>query len=133
MLNGLGIETVRTGTAIYSSAAGGFSFDVADACSGLRSLLAMTALTAAYAYLTQQTPLRRWLLFLAAIPLAIAGNVVRVLTIAIVAETIGMETAMSLYHDYSGLLVFFVAVVLMLGLAAALRRMPLATEEQTAQ
>ena len=124
LLNGLGIETARTGTAVYSSAAGGFSFDVADACSGLRSLLAMTALTAAYAYLTQQTLLRRWLLFPSAVPLAIAGYVTRVLTVAIVAETMGMQVAMRIYHDYSGFLVFIVAVLMMLGLGELIRKVP---------
>jgi len=130
LLNRLGIETVRTGTAIYSSAAGGFSFDVADACSGLRSLLAMTALTAAYAYLTQRTFVCRWLLFLSAVPLAMAGNIVRVLTIALVAEGLGMDTAMRVYHDYSGFLVFIVAVLLMLGVGELLRKLSPAAEDE---
>ncbi len=114
-LNGLGIAAERSGSAIYSAAAGGFSFDVADPCSGIRSLIAMTALTAAYAYITQKTLLKKWLLFLASVPLAIIGNIARVVSIALIAEAFGEDAAMTLYHDYSGYVVFTVAIGLMVG------------------
>lgn len=120
ILNGLGIPAERSGSAIYSLAAGGFSFDVADPCSGLRSLLAMTALTAVYAYLTQRTLVRKWLLFLSCIPLAIVGNMARILTVALVAQAFGQELAVGIYHDYSGYVVFAVAIALMVGLGAVL-------------
>jgi exosortase len=112
MLNGLGLEVLRDGTAIRSMT-GSFSFDVADPCSGLRSLLAMTALTAVYAFITQKTVLKKWLLFLAAIPLAIIGNIFRITSIGLVAEAFGEKFASKLYHDYSGYVVFSVAIGLM--------------------
>ncbi len=120
MLNGLGIAAERSGSAIYSMAAGGFSFDVADPCSGIRSLLALTALTAVYAYFTQRTLLRKWLLFLSSIPLAIVGNIARIVVVAIVAEAFGEQLALGLFHDYSGYVVFSVAIGLMLGVGALL-------------
>ncbi|MCX6997291.1 MAG: exosortase/archaeosortase family protein [Kiritimatiellaeota bacterium] len=120
VLNIVGIEAHRSGTSIYSAAGGGFSFDVADPCSGLRSLLAMTALTAAYAYFTQKTMLKQWILFLACIPLAIAGNVARVITVALVAEALGDKVALGLYHDYSTYIVFSVAVGFMIGIGILL-------------
>lgn len=120
MLNGLGIAAERSGSAIYSMAAGGFSFDVADPCSGIRSLLALTALTAVYAYFTQKTLIRKWLLFVAAIPLAIAGNIARIVVVGIVAEAFGEKLAMGLFHDYSGYVVFSVAIGLMLGVGSLL-------------
>jgi len=116
LLNGLGISAMQSGTAIQSSAGGGFSFDVADACSGLRSILAMTALTAAYAYMTQEGMLRKWVLFLCAIPLAIVGNIARIVTIAIVAVCFGAEAAMKVYHDFSAFIVFPVAILLMVAI-----------------
>ena len=119
-LNIIGIEAHRSGTAIYSAAGGGFSFDVADPCSGLRSLLAMTALTAVYAYFTQKTLLKKWALFLACIPLAIAGNIARIITVALVAEALGDKLALGLYHDYSGYVVFSVAIGLMVGTGVVL-------------
>ena len=120
ILNGLGIPVERSGSSIHSFAAGGFSLDVADPCSGLRSLLAMTALTAVYAYLTQPTLVRKWLLFLCSIPLAIVGNMARIITIALVAQAFGQELAVGIYHDYSGYVVFAVAITLMVAVGALL-------------
>jgi exosortase len=114
VLNGLGIAAQRFGTAIRSMAAGGFMFDVAAPCSGLRSLIALTALTAVYAYLTQKTLVRKWILFLCSIPLAIIGNVARITTVALMAEAFGEKFAVGLYHDYSGYIVFSVAIILMI-------------------
>jgi exosortase len=120
ILNGLGIEAEQQGSAIRSAAAGGFDFDVADPCSGIRSLLAMTALTAVYAYLTQKTLLKKWILFLCAIPLAIIGNMARIATIALVAQAFGSQIALTLYHDYSGYVVFGVAIGCMVAIGSAL-------------
>ena len=120
LLNGLGIPVERSGTAIQSLTAGGFQLDVASPCSGLRSLLALTALTAVYAYLTQKTFLRKWILFLMSIPLAVIGNMTRITSIAVVAEAFGQEVAMGRYHDYSGYLVFAVAIILMIAVGAFL-------------
>lgn len=121
ILNGLGVAAVKSGTAIYSAAAGRFNFDVADACSGLRSLLALTALTAIYAWLTQKSLVKKWLLFLAAIPIAIAGNIGRIVTIAIVAQIFGQDAAIKIYHDWSGFLIFAVAILLMALLGSVLQ------------
>ena len=107
LLNWLGIETVRIGTGIYSRV---FRFDVADPCSGIRSLMALTTVTAAYAYVTQQTQWKRWVLFLSAMPLAVLGNLARVTSIALVAQVYGQEIASKAYHDYSGYIVFGVAL-----------------------
>lgn len=112
VLKGCGVEVVREGTMLFSPT-GAFSIDVADPCSGLRSLFAMMALTAGYAYFTQPTWIRRGLLFVLSIPIAIVGNVVRVLSIVAVAATCSSEFATGFYHDYSGYVVFLVAVFLM--------------------
>ncbi len=122
ILNGLGIATVRTGTAIHSAVAGGFSFEIADPCSGLRSVLAMTALTAAYAHFTMKSPIRQRLLFLSAFPLAVAGNIVRLVMIGLVALAFGQERALGFYHDYSGYVFFFAATAMMVGAAALINR-----------
>lgn len=120
ILNGTGVATVRVGTALRSGAGDGFLLDVADPCSGLKYFIVMTALTAAYGYVTQPTLLRKWVLFLSAVPLAIAGNVVRIVGIALVAAALGQPLAIGLYHDYSGLIVFAAAVLMMLGVATLL-------------
>ena len=112
VMKGVGVEVVRQGT-MLASPVGSFSIDVAEPCSGLRSLFAMTALTAGYAYFTQPTWLRRGVLFALSVPIAIAGNVARIFSIVLIAATCSPDFATGFYHDYSGYVVFLVAIVLM--------------------
>ena len=121
ILQVLGADIVRNGTMIVATD-GSFGIDVAAPCSGLRSLFAMMALTAGYAYFNQPTLLRRGLLFALSIPIAIAGNVVRILTIALVGTCFSPDFATGFYHDYSGYVVFIVAVLLMLATSALITK-----------
>jgi exosortase len=116
-LNGLGLPVERTGTIIRSLSEGGFDFNVADPCSGLHSLLAMSAITAVFAFLTQPTLFRKWALFVSAIPIAIASNVTRIVIVSLIAAALGAELALKVYEQLSGYLVFIVGIGLMLGLA----------------
>ena len=121
-LNGVAIPVVRTGTGLHCLAGEGFNLDVADPCSGLRSIFALSALTAAYAYVTQRTLLRKWILFVCAVPVAILGNLVRIVSIAVVAKFCGQEVATGFYHDYSGYVVFVVGILAIMQIAAWLQR-----------
>lgn len=122
ILNLVGVESVRRGTAIYSAMDPSlglpegriFSLDVADPCSGLNSLFALVMLTALYAHLTQRRPWKQWFLFLCALPLAVLGNMFRVTSIAIVAAGIDQKFASGPYHTLAGYLVFVVAIGSML-------------------
>lgn len=120
LLNGLGISAIREGTKIMSATPGLFALDVADPCSGLQSLTALTAITAIYAYVTQPDTLRKWVLFLSAVPLAMAGNIIRIVSIAIIASILGQDLAMKASHYLSGFIVFATAVILMMTLGALL-------------
>ena len=120
LLNGFGLPVDLVDGNKLMSRSSGFSLEVAAACSGLRSLLAITALTAVYAYLTQRTFLKKWFLFLMSIPLAIIGNMARITSICLVAEGFGQKVATGTYHDYSGYLVFAVVIVLMVALGTFL-------------
>ena len=112
MLTDMGIECERVGTKLLSPY---FKLNVEAACSGLRSLLAMTALTAVYAYFTQKTFVKKWLLFMMSIPIAVAANIGRILSIALVSITTGQEFGAGLHHDWSGYVLFTVAISLMVG------------------
>jgi exosortase len=128
ILNLIGVESVRRGTAIYSAMDPSvglpegriFSLDVADPCSGLNSLFALVMLTALYAHLTQNRPWKQWFLFMCALPLAVLGNMFRVTSIAIVAAGIDQEFASGPYHTLAGYLVFVVAIGSMLLVGQAL-------------
>ena len=120
ILNGLGIGTVRMGTAILSTDQSGFNLDVADPCSGLRYFLVLTALAALYAHLTQKTLAKKWLLFLLSPFIAVAANIVRIVVIAIAAKVVSQEVAVGIYHDASGYIVFITAVLLLISVGAIL-------------
>ncbi len=115
LLRGVGIPAVADGTVVRSAAGGGFLFDVEEGCSGLRSLVTMTALAAPYACWTMRTNARRLLLFALSVPLAMLANALRIFSLGVVAEWIGTSLAMSLYHDFSGYLVFFLSLLLLVG------------------
>ncbi len=122
LLNGVAIPVERVGTGLFCLAGEGFSLDVADPCSGLRSIFALSALTAAYAYSTQKTLLKKWILFLCAVPIAIMGNLVRIFLIAVVAKFFGQAVATGFYHDYSGYVVFIVGIFAVMKLSTWLKR-----------
>lgn len=121
VLQGVGFDVVRQGTTL-GAADGSFAIDVAAPCSGLRSIFALTALTAGYAYYNQPTLLRRWGLFACAVPIAILANVARILSICLVARGCSAGFATGFYHDYSGYVVFLVAIVLMVAVGEAMTR-----------
>ena len=123
ILNGLGLEAGRAGTVIFSGVPGdGFALDVADPCSGVRSLFAMTALAAGYAHFTLERRRQRWLLLTCAVPIAVGGNILRVLSICLVAAGWGQEVAAGAWHDYSGYLTFGLGALLILSAQERLAR-----------
>ena len=73
----------------------------------------MTALAAPYAYFTQSTLWRKWVLFMASIPLAMLANTIRIVSIAVISDFFSAEFALGLYHDFSGYIVFITAVLLL--------------------
>ncbi len=94
---GLGIDVVREGT-IVSSGTGKFQYEVAAACAGLRSLTATLGLAVVYAFVWFPKSWQRALLILSAFPLAVLGNVFRMLTIVIAGE-IGGQGAGAYVHE----------------------------------
>lgn len=109
-VNGLGIECEKVGNVLISPY---FQLNVEKACSGLRSLLAMTALSAVYANQTQKGIIKQWVLFASSIPIAVIGNVGRIISIALVSITTGQSFGAGLHHDWAGYVFFSVAISLM--------------------
>lgn len=86
----LGVDVIRDGTQIFN-AAHTFAFEVAPACSGIRSLLAMAAVTTIYAFMSFATGWKRLVVMLAAIPLAVLGNVTRLTLVVVTAAAFGQD------------------------------------------
>ena len=60
------------------------------------------------------------MLFLSSVPLAVLGNLARITTVALVAQGFGYDPAMKIYHEFSGYIVFSLAILCMLGLGTIL-------------
>lgn len=90
-------------------------------CSGINSLIALTALMVLAAYLLEGPISGRLLLVFCAIPLAIIGNILRIASLLLVARALGGQAAFIFYHDYSGLLFFFLVFLLMVPLTRLLQ------------
>ena len=85
------------------------TLDIAEACSGIRSLLSLGFLSLVYAYFTDKRAWMRWALLLATIPIAIGANGVRVALTGLLSE-INTKYAQGAYHEMEGYVVFVVAI-----------------------
>lgn len=106
----LGIPVFREGNLIMLAHT---TLEVAEACSGLRSLLSLLALGTVYGYFSQNEMWKRWLLVILSIPIAIIANAARVSGTGILAHYFGAEAAEGFYHTFEGWLVFVVAFILL--------------------
>jgi exosortase len=133
LLNFLGTPAVQSGTAVLSApdpSAGlnlgaRFQIDIGDPCSGLYSLFALMMMSALAGYIAVPHPLGRLLVFLASMPVAIAGNVARIILLVWATErygpsVLGTEDSPSFVHLACGYAVYLVGLLLMIGLIAAL-------------
>ena len=114
-----GIPVLREGNVIVLA---GTTLEVAEACSGIRSLQALLALGTVYAYFSQRSMWKRWVLVLLSVPIAIAANAFRVSGTGVLANYWGSQAAEGFYHTFSGWLIFVVAFLLLLGCGGLLSR-----------
>jgi exosortase len=103
----MGIPVLRAGNTLQLPSQ---TLDIAEACSGIRSLLSLAFLSLVYAYFTDKRVWMRWALLIATIPIAIAANAVRVATTGLLSE-VNTKFASGIYHESEGYVVFVVALV----------------------
>ncbi len=93
-----------------------FDAEIAVACSGIRSFMAITTLAA---ILAAYTPVKlgwKWVLFASSIPITYIANVIRIVLIFIVGHYINSKIALSLFHDNAGILLLVLSGVTLNGL-----------------
>jgi len=95
---------------------------VADACSGLRSLVSLAALAVLLAWATQPSLARRVAIILASVPIAIAMNGLRVAATGATCELWGREVASGGWHTFTGWITFVVSLWLLVQSARAMAR-----------
>ena len=114
--NLFGISIRAVGTTL-TAVDGTFNFAIAEGCSGVRSLTAMTMLTAVYVHLAQKQLWKKVSILGLSIAFAIVGNIGRIFTVVLVAKFIDADLAAGLYHDYSGFVFFPIAVAAMVAVS----------------
>lgn len=96
--------------------------EVADACSGLRSLMSLLALGVALAVFSQNKLSRRVLLVFLTIPIAILTNMLRVIGTGFLAQYYGAAAAEGFFHEFAGMGVFVLAMVMLFVSSGVLRK-----------
>jgi len=105
-----GIPVFREGNVLHLAQT---TLEVVDACSGLRSLVTMFALSAALAWFSRYATWKKWVLFLTAAPIAIFANIIRLTGTAGLASFYGEKVAQGFLHEFSGLFTFVFGLMLL--------------------
>jgi len=108
------------------------ALEVADACSGLRSLISMLALGVLIAFISRYTLWKKWVLVIAAFPIAIIANIIRLVLLVFLADRYGISIAESFMHTLSGILVFVIGLIMLFGvhvLLASKGQVPMKSEQ----
>lgn len=111
-LNLIDVPVLREGNVIVLPAV---TLEVAEACSGIRSLVSLVTVASFYAVLTQSGTLARTAITLSAVPAALFANALRVAGTGIAAYYYGASAATGFLHGFSSWFVFVVAFLLVVG------------------
>ncbi len=107
LANLVGIPVHRDGFVLHLSAG---TFEVGLPCSGLRSIISLFTIATIYAFILEGGLLMKFSILVSSIPLALAGNTLRITSVLVIANSYGEEAAMNYFHDFSSLLLFSVAL-----------------------
>jgi exosortase A len=116
----IGIPVMREGNVIRLVST---TLEVADACSGIRSMMSLLALSAALAYFTQSGWVKRTVLIALSIPIALFANSIRVIGTGILANRYGAAAAEGFFHEFAGLVIFGVAMAMLILSALLISKM----------
>ena len=103
LINLFGLPAIREGSVIKTHHS---YLIVENSCSGIRSLIALIALGSLMSYFSPLSKIKKVILFLSSIPIAILSNVIRIASLAFVSEIYGVKAAVGTFHDIMGIMVF---------------------------
>jgi exosortase len=102
-----GVPVLREGNVIELPA---MKLEVAEACSGIRSLMSLFTLAVFYGYFLEKSFWRRAVLALASLPIAIAANAVRILGTGLCVQYWDPDKALGFFHEFSGWVIFLISL-----------------------
>jgi exosortase D (VPLPA-CTERM-specific) len=106
----LGVPVLREGNVIVLAA---MRLEVADACSGIRSLMSLATLAVIYGYLMERNNAVRVLLALASLPIAVAANSLRVVVTGLLVQYWDPDKAQGFFHEFQGWLMFVASLAML--------------------
>jgi exosortase len=84
--------------------------EVAEACSGIRSLMSLFTLAVFYGYFLEKTTIRRIILALASIPIAVTANSLRIVGTGLCVQYWDPDKALGFFHEFSGWVMFVISL-----------------------
>jgi exosortase len=114
----LGVPVLREGNIIQLPA---MALEVAEACSGIRSLMSLATLAIIYGYLMEPRTAIRVILALASVPIAVFANSLRIVGTGLLVQYWDPDKAQGFFHAFSGWLIFVVSLILLFLLHRALQ------------
>jgi exosortase len=113
LMRSVGLNVVQVGNWF---SIGSMEFAVGGPCSGLKSLVALAALGATFAYLTQHSTIKKLLLAAAAVPIAILTNIVRLACVGISSQLFGKNFAVTVFHDHAAVFLYILSIAILISL-----------------
>ncbi|WP_188760643.1 exosortase A [Edaphobacter acidisoli] len=104
----IGVPTLQEGNVIQLPI---MKLEVAEACSGIRSLMSLFTLAIFYGYFLEKSTTRRVILAIAAIPIAVAANAIRIVGTGLCVQYWDPDKALGFFHEFSGWVIFVVSLV----------------------
>ena len=114
----LGVPVFREGNVIQLPI---MKLEVAEACSGIRSLMSLFTLSVFYGYFLERTPTRRWIMALASIPIAVCANALRIVGTGLCVQYWDPSKAEGFFHEFSGWVMFVISLTCLYLLHRVLR------------
>lgn len=99
------------------------ALEVAEACSGIRSLMSLVTLAIIYGYLTEKRLWVRWLLAIASVPIAVVANSVRIIGTGLLVQYWDADKAEGYFHASWGWIIFVLSLLMLYALHAVVRRL----------
>jgi exosortase len=115
-----GVPVLREGNVIQLPA---MALEVAEACSGIRSLMSLATLAIIYGYLMEPRTSIRLILALASVPIAVLANSFRIIGTGLLVQYWDPQKAQGFFHTFSGWLIFVVSLIMLFVLHRALQWM----------
>ena len=103
----LGVPVFREGNVIQLPV---MKLEVAEACSGIRSLMSLFTLAVFYGYYLEQTTTRRWIMALASITIAVCANALRIVGTGLCVQYWDPSKAEGFFHEFSGWVMFVISL-----------------------